>query len=93
MAEKKAKSKKKSNASVNIKIDDVGKLVSRAKCSAPKVSSCKPSGGCLYFLGMVGAAIYYISSATGFWVGVWGVIKALVWPAFLVFELMKGLGM
>ena len=49
-------------------------------------------GGCRYFLGFVGAAIYYISTATGFWNGVWGVIKALVWPAFLVFEALKFLG-
>jgi hypothetical protein len=45
-----------------------------------------------YFLGFLGAAIYYISTASGFWVGVLGVLKALVWPAFLVFELLKFLG-
>lgn len=50
-------------------------------------------GGAAYGLGFIGAAIYYISTATGFWMGVWGVIKALVWPAFLIFELMKFLGM
>ena len=42
-----------------------------------------------YFLGFIGALIYYISTATGFWDGVLGVLKALVWPAFLVFELLK----
>jgi hypothetical protein len=40
----------------------------------------------LYFLGFVGAAIYYISTATGFWLGALGLLKALVWPAFLVYE-------
>lgn len=45
--------------------------------------------GAIYGLGFVGAAIYYISMATGFWVGVLGVLKALIWPAFLVFELLK----
>ncbi|MFH1173819.1 MAG: hypothetical protein V1725_01665 [archaeon] len=53
---------------------------------------CGPSGA-VYGLGFVGAAIYYISTAPGFWMGVWGIIKALVWPAFLVFELLKYLGM
>ena len=55
-------------------------------------SVCKAGGGCggcAYFLGFLGAAIYYISTATGFWIGVLGVLKALVWPAFLVFELLK----
>jgi hypothetical protein len=51
------------------------------------------SGGAVYGLGFIGAAIYYISTATGFWMGVLGVLKALVWPAFLVYELMSFLGL
>ena len=49
--------------------------------------------GCAYFLGFIGAAVYYISTATSFWGGVVGVVKALVWPAFLVFEVLKYFGM
>ena len=45
----------------------------------------------LYGLGLIGAAIYYISYATGFWSGVLGFLKALVWPAFLVYEALKAL--
>jgi len=48
--------------------------------------------GGFYGLGFLGAAIYYISTASGFWVGVLGILKAIVWPAFLVFELLKFLG-
>lgn len=58
-------------------------------CSTGMGSGC---GGCAYFLGLVGALVYYISTATGFWQGVWGVIKALLWPAFIVFEILKFLG-
>ncbi len=47
---------------------------------------------CVYFLGFIGAATYYISNATGFWLGVLGFLKAMVWPAFLVYEAFKGLG-
>ena len=50
---------------------------------------CHHSMGCGYGLGFLGAAIYYVSTATGFWVGVLGILKALVWPAFLVFEALK----
>jgi hypothetical protein len=50
-------------------------------------------GNAVYGLGFIGAAIYYISTATGFWMGVLGILKALVWPAFLVFQLLKSLGM
>jgi hypothetical protein len=49
--------------------------------------------GAIYGLGFVGAVIYYISTATGFWMGVLGFLKALVWPAFLVFGLLKHIGM
>lgn len=48
--------------------------------------------GPIYGLGIIGAAIYYISTATNFWMGVLGFLKALVWPGFLVYELLKWLG-
>lgn len=57
-----------------------------------KVSKCSSSNA-VYGLGFIGAAIYYIVTATGFWNGFLGILKAIVWPAFLIFELMKYLGM
>lgn len=45
----------------------------------------------LYFMGFIGAAVYYISTATDFWIGVVGVLKAIVWPAFLVYEALAKL--
>ncbi len=50
------------------------------------------SSGALYGLGFIGAVIYFISTAGGFWAGVLGFLKALVWPAFLVYELFSYLG-
>jgi hypothetical protein len=47
------------------------------------------SSNAVYGLGFIGAAIYYISTATTFWIGVVGLLKAMVWPAFLVYELLK----
>jgi hypothetical protein len=41
------------------------------------------------FLGLIGAAVFYISQATSFGAGVVGFLKALVWPAFLVYEAFK----
>jgi hypothetical protein len=54
---------------------------------------CHHADSAVYGMGFLGALIYYISTATGFWMGVWGVLKAIVWPAFLVFHLLKFLGM
>ena len=48
--------------------------------------------GSAYGLGFIGSAIYYISTASGFWMGVLGFLKAIVWPAFLVYEIMKYIG-
>lgn len=45
----------------------------------------------IYGLGFLGAAVYYIGHAATFWLGVLGFLKALVWPAFLVYELLKSL--
>lgn len=50
------------------------------------------STSAIYGLGVVGAAIYYISQATSFWLGALGILKALVWPAFLVYQALKVLG-
>lgn len=75
-------------------------MVKKAKAK-PKVKKekCEPvccsghgdfcKGGVIYGLGFIGAAIYYISHATGFWMGVLGFLKALVWPAFIVYEALK----
>lgn len=49
------------------------------------------SGNAVYGLGFIGAAIYYISHASAFWTGALGFLKALVWPAFLVYEALKAL--
>jgi len=49
--------------------------------------------GVVYCLGFIGAAVYYISHATGFGMGVIGFLKAIVWPAFLVHQLLGFLGM
>ena len=57
---------------------------------ATEVSSNVPAGA-VYALGLIGAAVYFISIATGFWDGLLGVIKALVWPAILVFDAFKAL--
>lgn len=46
-------------------------------------------GGAVYGLGLIGALVYYLSHATTFLIGIVGILKALVWPAFLVYELLK----
>jgi len=58
-----------------------------------KMHGSAQAGGAFYGLGLIGAAIYFISHATGFWMGVLGFLKALVWPAFFVYEMFRYLGL
>lgn len=55
-------------------------------------NSSHASGGAVYGLGFIGAAIYFISQAATFGAGVVGFLKAIVWPGFLVYEAFKALG-
>lgn len=56
-----------------------------------KENTCSACG--IYFLGLIGAAVYFISYATSFWAGVLGFLKAVIWPVFMVFEAFKYMGM
>lgn len=58
------------------------KVVQQGAASAP-----------IYGLGFIGALVYYLGSATTFWMGVLGFFKAIVWPALLVYEALKYLNM
>lgn len=49
--------------------------------------------GAVYGLGLVGAVVYYIQHAKTFGEGVLGFLKALVWPAMLIYKLLEFLKM
>ena len=80
MVEKKTSKKGKKNAK-------------EIKC---KIESCcggNATGGCFYFLGFIGALVYYLSTAPSILDAVLGFFKAMFWPAFLVHGLMMLLGL
>lgn len=56
------------------------------------MKSHKASGG-IYGLAFIGAAVYFIQHSTSFWTGVLGFLKALVWPAVLMYKLLEILKM
>jgi len=43
----------------------------------------------VYGLGLIGAWVFYIGRATNFREGVAGFFKGFVWPAFVVYDLLK----
>jgi hypothetical protein len=50
------------------------------------------SAGGFYFIGFIGAAVYYVSTAVDFWDGALGLVQAALWPGFLVYEALSILG-
>lgn len=46
-------------------------------------------GDTVYSLGLIGALFYFIQNAHSFGDGLLGVLKAIVWPAFVVFKLLE----
>ena len=56
-------------------------------------ASCSGAAGTVWFLGFVGGAVYFIGQASSFMEGTIGVLKALVWPAYLVYYLFEYLGL
>ncbi|MBK8050682.1 MAG: hypothetical protein IPK16_28395 [Anaerolineales bacterium] len=47
------------------------------------------SGDAVYGLGLIGAWIFYIGRAKTFQEGAIGFLKGLVWPAFMVYEVLE----
>lgn len=45
--------------------------------------------GAFYGMGLIGAAIYFISTASSFLGGIIGFLKAIVWPVFFVYDAFK----
>jgi len=50
-------------------------------------------GGAVYGLGLIGAAVYFLQHATNLQEGLIAILKALVWPAFLIYKILEYLKM
>jgi len=65
------------------------KDMNERECCKPKHVHHGGSSGAVYGLGFIGACVYFIGNAATFWLGVLGFLKALVWPAMLVYAALK----
>lgn len=50
-----------------------------------------PSGFIL-FVAFIGAAVYFVQQSSGFWGFILAILKAMVWPAYVVFHALQLLG-
>jgi hypothetical protein len=47
----------------------------------------------VFLLAYIGAAIYFISESDGsFWGVIVGLLQAIVWPAYVVYQVLAGMG-
>jgi hypothetical protein len=46
-------------------------------------------GGAVYGLGLIGSAVYFIQHADSFLMGVLGILKAIVWPALVMYKALE----
>lgn len=49
-------------------------------------------GGAIYGLGIFGALVYYWQQAEAFWEYLLAIVQGVVWPAFMVYEVLRALG-
>jgi hypothetical protein len=56
------------------------------KCCHP-IRGNAPS--CIYGLGWLGAVVYYWQVSPDFGAKLWGIFKAMVWPAMLVYKALE----
>jgi len=59
----------------------------------PQASYRAGASEAVYGMGLIGAWFYYLTHAATFWMGIVGILKGIFWPAFLVYEALKYLGM
>ena len=45
--------------------------------------------GGVYFLTLIGAAIYFIQHSFTFWGGVLGFLKAFIWPLIVTYKVLE----
>ena len=43
----------------------------------------------VYGMAFIGALVYFVQHATTFWGGMLGILKAIIWPAWLIYKLLE----
>jgi hypothetical protein len=64
-------------------------VMGEEKCGCSHSRRKHMNNGAIYGLGIIGAAVYFIQQATGFWMGALGLLKAVVWPAVVIYKVLE----
>jgi hypothetical protein len=49
------------------------------------------SAGFVLCVAYIGAAVYFVQQSFGFWGFIWALLKAAVWPAFVLYHVLEAL--
>lgn len=52
-----------------------------------------PGSNAVYGIGLVGALIYYLQHSHTLTEGLFGIVKAILWPGFLIYKVLELLKM
>lgn len=74
---------------INATIDGMENCKQMCKTNTKNSSTSHGTAGALYFVGFIGALVYWMQAAVGFGAVVTGFLKALVWPAYIVYKLLE----
>ena len=74
---------------INAKIDGMDSCKQMCKTNNKYGGTSHGTAGALYFVGFIGALVYWMQAAVGFGAVVTGILKALVWPAYIVYKLLE----
>lgn len=84
--------KSKAEAAVENVIHEVAKEAKETGCCGNHGRNMNmgghAGGGAVYGMGVIGALVYFIQHATSFGEGLLGVLKALVWPALVIYQVL-----
>ncbi len=89
--------KTKAGASVETAIHKVEKEAKESGCwgchHKPSSMGSHAGGGAVYGMGLIGALVFYIQHASSFTDGLLGILKALIWPAMVIYQVLTTLKM
>ncbi len=64
----------------------------KAKSAKAAKNAGSSAANPIYGMGLIGAMVYYIQQADGFFPVIWAIIKAFFWPGFVIYDLLKHIG-
>jgi hypothetical protein len=66
--------------------------MAKEKSKTVKVMNEGGPTGFVFFLAFIGAAVYFVQQSEGFWGFILALLKAAVWPAIVLYQVLEGMG-